>query len=59
MEEENGKILAGLWNIQSEEMSQISLSRFCFKMAGKDKKNPKTWNFSRFLRISVGSQCFL
>lgn len=40
MEEEKGRILEGLWNIQAEEMRQISLSfsRFCFKMAGREKK---------------------
>lgn len=56
MEEEKGKVFAGLWNIQAEEMSQISPSfrRFYFKMDGKDKKN-----FCRLLRISVSSQRFL
>lgn len=56
MEEEKGKVFAGLWNIQAEEMSQISPSfrRFYFKMDGKDKKN-----FCRLLRICVCSQRFL
>lgn len=60
MEEEKGRILEGLWNIQAEEMRQISFSfsRFCFKMAGKDQKKKRSWSFSIFLRISVSSQRF-
>lgn len=36
MEEEKGNILAKFWNVQAEEMKQISFSfgRFCFKMVG-------------------------
>lgn len=38
VEEEKGNILGKFWNIEAEEMISFSFGRFCFKMAGKDKK---------------------
>lgn len=58
MEEEKGRIIAGLWNIQAEEPKpDFTPVDFVSKWLAKTKKK-KSWHF-RLLMISVSSQYFL